>query len=129
MATQPSQPPIVNHDNRVSIEVHGDASGSVFVTGDSNTVTLNQGAGEDALVALVTQLREAAPVLGLPQDDTEDLTAEIDNLEREGGEPAKGRRIWSAIMRIVAPAVTSAAAASIDQAVQAVMTAGSDPFN
>lgn len=129
METQPSQSPIVNNDNRGSIVVHGDASGSALVTGDSNTVTLNQGMREDALAGLITQLRQVVPDLDLPQDDAEDLAAEIDNLEREGGEPARGRRIWRAIMRIVTPAVTSAAAAGADQAVQAAITAGSDLFN
>ncbi|MFJ9105648.1 hypothetical protein ACIRJM_45200 [Streptomyces sp. NPDC102405] len=129
MTTQPPHSPIVNNDNRGSITVHGDASGSALVTGDRNTVTLNQGLSADALAALVTQLREVASSLGLAQDDAEDLAAEIDNLEQEGAEPARGRRIWRAIMRIVAPAVTTAAAAGADQAVQAAITAGSDLFN
>ncbi|WP_326757338.1 hypothetical protein OHB35_53200 [Streptomyces phaeochromogenes] len=129
MTTQQPQSSGVTHQYRDSIVVHGDAAGSNLATGGNNTQTVNQGVDADALATLVTQLRQVAPTLALPEDDAEDLAEEIDTLEREGTEPSRGRKIWRAIMRIVGPALGSAAAAGSEQAVQAAVTAGSELFS
>ncbi|MDX3205671.1 hypothetical protein [Streptomyces scabiei] len=105
--------------------VNGDVSGGNLATGGNNTQTSNQGVDADALAALVSQLREVAPSLGLSEEDAQDLADEIDDLEREGAEPGRGARIWRSITRIVVPAAVGAGA---DQSVQAAIAAGAGLF-
>ncbi|XUL90016.1 hypothetical protein ACQ86D_28050 [Streptomyces galilaeus] len=120
------RPPTGNVNNYISSNVvNGDMSGGNLATGGNNTQTSNHGVDADALTALVAQLREVAPNLGLSEEDAQDLAAEIDDLEREGAEPGRGARIWRSITRIVVPA---AVAAGADQGVQAAIAAGAGLF-
>ncbi|MBK3624343.1 hypothetical protein JHN59_05705 [Streptomyces sp. MBT49] len=106
--------------------VNGAVSGGNFATGGNNTQTSNHGVDAESLAALVAQLREVAPNLGLSEEEAQDLAAEIDDLEREGAEPGRGARIWRSITRIVVPAVVGAGA---DQGAQAAIAAGAALFS
>lgn len=128
MATQ--QPPSGGTRNyHGGVFVQGNVSNSNVAGGGNNSQAINQGVDADALVSLVSQLRQIAPALDLSEGDAEDLADEIDALEREGVDLGRGRRIWRSIKRILTPAVSSAIAAGSEQAVQAALTAGSDLFN
>ncbi|MFB7337771.1 hypothetical protein ACFC00_40170 [Streptomyces adustus] len=129
MSSQQPQPSNVTTNYRDSVVVHGNASGSNLAAGDNNTQTINHGVDADALASLITQLRAVAPTLDLPQEDAEDLTEEVDALEREGAEPRRGRRIWRSIVRILAPAAASAIAADAEEAVHAAIAAGTELFS
>ncbi|WP_438310636.1 hypothetical protein ACSHWO_07640 [Streptomyces sp. HUAS TT3] len=115
-------PSITN--NIGSMFFNGDITNSAISTGSGNALT-NNGVAPAALSALVTQLRELAPSLELPEQDAQDLAGEIDSLEREGTDPGRGARIWRSIRRMIAPALVTA---GTDQGLQATIAAGSALF-
>ncbi len=125
LMTQPPQASGVTNNFYDSNIVQGDAPASNFATGEHITQTINNGVDADALASLVTQLRELAPMLELTQEDSEDLSEEIDALAGEGTEPVLGRRIMRRIARIIVPAAVGAGA---DAAVQAAVAAGTGLF-
>ncbi|WP_406368330.1 hypothetical protein OG788_46515 [Streptomyces sp. NBC_00647] len=129
MTTQQPHSPGVTNNFSDSIVVHGAVSGSALATGGNNTQTVTHGVDANALASLITQLRQVAPTLQLPEDDVQDLSEEIDTLEREGDDLGRGQRIWRRIARIMTPAITSTAAAGSEQAVQAAIAAGSQLFS
>ncbi|WP_416963868.1 hypothetical protein [Streptomyces sp. Agncl-13] len=129
MTTQQPQSPGVTNNFGDSIVVRGSVSGSALATGGNNTQTVTHGVDASALASLITQLRQVAPSLQLPADDAQDLFEEIDTLERDGDDLSRGQRIWRRIARIMTPAVTSAAVAGSEQAVQAAIAAGSQLFS
>ncbi|MFD8079338.1 hypothetical protein ACFV3E_42720 [Streptomyces sp. NPDC059718] len=98
-----------------STVVHGEVSGGVVVTGDHNTVNAGNGIDAQALTSLVQGLRDVAPQLALDPVDAEDFDAEVVALEREGGDPEQGGRIWRRIMRLAGPALTTAVATGAGQ--------------
>jgi hypothetical protein len=120
---QSATPAVINYIG--SNVVQGDAPGSNLATGGNNTQTVNQGIDPNALAALVAQLREIAPSLGLAEQDAQDFAEEVDALEQEGADPRRGARIWRALMRMVPAELV---AAGTDQAVAAVIEAGSALF-
>ncbi|MFD3525841.1 hypothetical protein [Streptomyces sp. NPDC058653] len=63
---------------------------------------MNAGNGIDAraLAGLVQGLWDIAPQLGLDPVNAEDFEAEVVALERDGGDPEQGGRIWRRIMRL-----------------------------
>lgn len=98
-----------------STVVHGEVSGGVVLTGDHNTVNAGNGIDARALVGLVQGLRDVAPQLGLDPVDAEDFEAEVAALERDGGDPEQGGRIWRRIMRLAGPALTTTVASGVGQ--------------
>ncbi|MBL1109389.1 hypothetical protein JK361_33235 [Streptomyces sp. 5-8] len=98
-----------------STVVHGDVSGGVVLTGDHNTVNAGNGIDAQALAGLVQGLRDVAPQLGLDPVDAEDFEAEVVALERDGGDPERGGRVWRRIMRLAGPALTTAVASGVGQ--------------
>ncbi|MFD5633675.1 hypothetical protein ACFWJM_05955 [Streptomyces sp. NPDC127077] len=129
MTTHQPQSPGVTNNFSDSIVVHGSVSGSALATAGNNTQSVTHGVDAHALASLITQLRQVAPTLQLPEDNVHDLSEEIDTLEREGDDLGRGRRIWRNIKLILTAAITSAAAAGSEQAVQAAITAGSQLFS
>ncbi|MFE7469427.1 hypothetical protein ACFU6R_35730 [Streptomyces sp. NPDC057499] len=126
MMPQPPQVSEVTNNYTNSTVVNGNAPGSNFATGEDITQAINHGVDADALTSLVAQLRGIAPTLELAQEDAEDLSEEIDALEGEGSEPARGRRIMRRIARIIVPAAVGAGS---DAAVQAAIAAGTGLFS
>ena len=112
-----------------TVNIHGNADNSNIAGGSHNSQTLTHGVDATALAALVSQLRAIAQTVELPAEDAQDLDEEIDALERERGDRSRAQRIWRRIARIVTPALTSAAAAGSEQAVQAAITAGNQLFS
>lgn len=98
-----------------STVVHGEVSGGVVLTGDHNTVNSGNGIDAQALAGLVQGLRDVAPQLGLDPVDAEDFEVEVVALERDGGDPEQGSRIWRRIMRLAGPALTTAVATGVGQ--------------
>ncbi|WP_406368332.1 hypothetical protein OG788_46510 [Streptomyces sp. NBC_00647] len=116
-------------NNHNSITVHGNTHKSNLASGSGNSQAITVNVNAEALTSLVSQLRQTTHALDLPTDDAQDLADGINALEREGSDPNRGRRIWRSIKRILILAITSAATAGSEQAVQAAITAGSELFD
>ncbi|MET8420685.1 hypothetical protein ABZV41_34850 [Streptomyces sp. NPDC005098] len=123
--TNQRPPAQVSHSYHNSNVVNGDAPGSNLATGGGNTQTVNQGIDAQGLAALVAQLREIAPNLGLSHQDAEDFNQEIDELEQEGADPERGGRIFRRLLRMVPPELV---AAGTDQGLAATIAFGTSLF-
>ncbi|MFB7619868.1 hypothetical protein [Kitasatospora sp. NPDC056181] len=96
----------------------------------TQTATTNQGINPSELVLLARSLRQAAPVLGLPESDVEEFADIATRIENEAStdtpDPGRLRRWGNAILDILnSPAVSGALAQTLSTAVQAAITSGS----
>ncbi|WP_033222923.1 hypothetical protein [Kitasatospora phosalacinea] len=95
----------------------------------TQTATTNQGINPSELVLLARSLRQAAPVLGLPEGDAEEFTDIATRIENEASadnpDPGRLRRWGAAILDILnSPAVSGALAQTLSTTVQAAITPG-----
>ncbi|MEU3495417.1 hypothetical protein ABZ747_18250 [Kitasatospora cineracea] len=92
----------------------------------TQTATTNQGIDPSELVLIARSLRQAAPVLGLPESDAEEFAEIATRIENEAsaGNPDPGRiRRWgNTILDFLnSPAVSGALAQTLSTAVQAAL--------
>ncbi|MFJ8444043.1 hypothetical protein [Kitasatospora griseola] len=95
----------------------------------TQTATTNQGINPSELVLLARSLRQAAPVLGLPESDAEEFTDIATRIENEASadnpDPGRLRRWGASILAILnSPAVSGALAQTLSTTVQAALTPG-----
>ncbi|MFF7459608.1 hypothetical protein [Kitasatospora sp. NPDC008115] len=95
----------------------------------TQTATTNQGINPSDLVLLARSLRQAAPVLGLPEGDAEEFADIATRIENEAStdnpDPGRIRRWGNAILDILnSPAVSGALAQTLSTTVQTAIASG-----
>ncbi|MFD5083424.1 hypothetical protein ACFWOG_12395 [Kitasatospora sp. NPDC058406] len=96
----------------------------------TQTATTNQGINTSELVLLARSLRQATPVLGLPEGDAEEFTDIATRIESEAStenpDPGRIRRWGNTILDILnSPAASGALAQTLATTLQAAITPGS----